>query len=164
MQAAYNVHMEELTSHLRATTSKAITDSIIEVCNATRELRECELDQEWDQTLLDVATVQISVGQRALLGGRWPTRWIEQQKAYNNRTRSKKSPEIWLARTICTTHLHSGEIETIVTRTICTTYLHSGEIETIVTVNITVTKGSNIACSLTNGSEMISEGGSNTVE
>jgi len=31
MQAAYDVHMEELTSHLRAKTSKAITDSIIEV-------------------------------------------------------------------------------------------------------------------------------------
>ena len=74
MQAAYDVHMEELTSHLRATTSKAITDSIIEVCNATREIRECELDQEWDQTLLDIATVQISAGQRALLGGLWPTR------------------------------------------------------------------------------------------
>ena len=50
------------------------------------------------------------------------------------------------------------------TTTTCTTHLHSGEIETIVTVNITVTKGSNIACILMNGSERISEGGSDTVE
>jgi len=46
------------------------------------------------------SVVSSSPHQRALLGGLWPTRWIDQQKAYNNRTRSKKSPEIWLARTI----------------------------------------------------------------
>ena len=56
----YDVHMEELTSHLRATISKTITDSIIKVCNATWESRECEVDQEWDQTLLNRATVQIT--------------------------------------------------------------------------------------------------------
>jgi len=51
MQAAYDVNIAELRDHLRATTSKAITETIIEVCGTTRERRDCELDNEWDLTL-----------------------------------------------------------------------------------------------------------------
>ena len=100
MQAAYDVNIAELRDHLRATTSKAITETIIEVCNATREGRECELDDEWDPTLKAIAQAQITAGQRALTGGLWPARWKEQQQAYNNRSRSKNLPAVWMATTL----------------------------------------------------------------
>jgi len=52
MQAAYDVNIAELRDHLRATTSKAITATILEICSATRERRDCELD---DPTLKAIA-------------------------------------------------------------------------------------------------------------
>jgi len=36
MQAAYDINIAELRDHLRATTSKAITETILEICSATR--------------------------------------------------------------------------------------------------------------------------------
>jgi len=73
MQVAYNVNIAELTAHLRAMISKAIADTIIEVCDATREGRDCKLDDEWDPTLKSIAQAQNSAGQRALTGELWPT-------------------------------------------------------------------------------------------
>jgi len=72
MQAAYDVNIAELRDHLRATTSKAITETILDVCCATREGRDCELDDDWDPTLKAITQAQITAGQRPLTGGLWP--------------------------------------------------------------------------------------------
>jgi len=46
MQAACDVNIAELRDHLRATTSKTITETILEICSATRERQDCELDDD----------------------------------------------------------------------------------------------------------------------
>ena len=93
--------MDDVISHLRATSSKAISDStIVEICNAIRENRECSLDDDWDPTLLGLACHQIEVGQRAFIGGLWPMAWRTAQQEYNTRIRSKKSPAVWMSTTI----------------------------------------------------------------
>jgi len=81
MQDTYEANMEEVTSHLRAISSKAISDTI--TCNAIREGRDCALDGDWDPTLLNIAHQQIGAGQRSFTGGLWPLAWrTAQQDCY----------------------------------------------------------------------------------
>jgi len=85
MQDTYKENMEEVTSHLRATSSKAISDTINEICNAIREGRDCALDEDWEPTLLNIAHQQIGPGQRAFTGGLWPLAWRTAQQDYCTR-------------------------------------------------------------------------------
>jgi len=100
MQDTYDAEMEEVTSHTRATSSKAISDTIKEICNAIREGRECELDDDWDPTLIDIANQQIGIGQRAFIGGLWPLAWRNAQQEYYTRIRNTKSAAVWMSQTI----------------------------------------------------------------
>jgi len=96
MQDTYNSEMEEVTSHTRATSSKAISDTIKEICNAIRKGRECELDEDWDPTLLNIVKQQIGIGQKAFIGGLWPLAWRNAQQEYYTRIRSTKSAAVWM--------------------------------------------------------------------
>jgi hypothetical protein len=77
MQDRYEANMEEVTSNLRATSSKAISDTITEICNAIQEGRECKLDKDWDPTLLTLAHQQTRAGQRVFIRSLWPLAWSE---------------------------------------------------------------------------------------
>ena len=102
VEEAFIANLADLESHLRATTSKAISDSILETCKSIRYNRlEHTLDDDWDEELASTVTNQILLGQRAFIGGLWPKQWLNIQREYFSRTRNrKKSPQVWMAKTI----------------------------------------------------------------
>lgn len=97
-------NLEVLESHLRETTSKAIADaSILETCRSIRYASDHTLAEDWDDELADIVTKQTRKGQRAFIGGLWPKKWLAVQQQYYTRYRSKKSPTVWIAKTIART-------------------------------------------------------------
>ena len=100
MEEAFNTHLEVLESHLRETTSKAIAESILEICRSIRYARDHTLAEDWDDELADIVTKQTRKGQQAFIGGLWPKKWLAVQQQYY---RSKKSPSVWMAKTIART-------------------------------------------------------------
>jgi len=71
IEEAFIANLADLESHLRATTSKAISDSILETCKSIRYNREHTLDNNWDEELASTVSNQILLGQRAFIGGLW---------------------------------------------------------------------------------------------
>jgi len=101
MEEAFITHIAELESHLRATPSKAISDSIMETCRSIHYSKEHTLADNWDEELASTVTNQILLGQRAFIGGLWPKKWLELQRQYHTRTQnSSKSPKVWMSKTI----------------------------------------------------------------
>ena len=72
IEEAFITHIADLKSHLRATTPKAISDSIMEACQSIHYNREHTLDDDWDEELTSTVTNHILLGQRAFIGGLWP--------------------------------------------------------------------------------------------
>jgi len=103
MEEAFNTHLEPLESHLRGTTTKAIAESILETCRSIRYARDHTLDAYWDGELADIVQQQTRTGQRAFIGGLWPKKWLLVQQQYYTKYRSKKSPSVWMAKTIALT-------------------------------------------------------------
>jgi len=67
IEEEFNTYIERAESHLQATTSKAISDSIMETCRRICYNREhTPLDNDWDEELASTVINQILLGQRAL--------------------------------------------------------------------------------------------------
>ena len=66
-------------------------------------MRDHTLDKDWDEELADIVTKQTRKGQRAFKGGLWPKQWLAVQNQNFARTRSTKSPSVWMAKTIVCT-------------------------------------------------------------
>ena len=60
------MNFEGLGFHLRATTSKAISDSILEICQSIHYAQDHMIVEDWDEELTDIVTKQTRKGQRAL--------------------------------------------------------------------------------------------------
>jgi len=103
MEEAFNTHLEPLESHLRGTTTKAIAESILETCRSIQYARDHTLDADWDGELADIVQQQTRTGQRAFIRGLWPKKWLLVQQQYHTKYRSKKSPSVWMAKTIALT-------------------------------------------------------------
>jgi len=99
MEEAFKMNFEGLRFHLRATTSKAISDSILEICQSIHYAQDHMIVKDWDEELTDIVTKQTRKGQRALIGGLWPKKWHSVQKQYYVRTRSTRSPSVLMTKT-----------------------------------------------------------------
>jgi len=61
MEEAFITNIADHESHLRATTSKAISDSILETCKSIRYNREHRLDDDWDEELASIDEITFKV-------------------------------------------------------------------------------------------------------
>ena len=100
MKIAFTKFTDELEHYLRSTTSKVISDTVMETCRAIPESREWYLVETWEPQLKAAAVTQITAGPRALIGGSWTKDWSALQKEHYDRTRSTKLTSVRLAKTI----------------------------------------------------------------